>query len=255
MAARAIWKGVIRCDDFRLPVRLYSAVRDQRIHFHLLHAPDAVRVRQKLLNPLTGEAVEYDQARRGAEVERGVFVMLSKKELSSLEPKESRDINVVCFLDPHLIDHQWYERPYFLGPDGDTPAYFALAAALQHEQKEGLARWVMRRREYVGALHAENDYLALITIRHADEVIPASALEAPAGRGFQKREAGMAEQLLQALDDSFRPEEYHDEYRQRVVELIEAKRQGKTIELEEPEKRTESGSLADVLKASLKAVK
>lgn len=255
MAARAIWKGIIRCDDFRLPVRLYSAVQDQRIQFHLLHAQDGVRLRQKLLNSVSGEAVEYKQARRGAEVERGVFVMLREEELSSLEPEESRDIDVLCFLDPHLVNHQWYERPYFLGPDGEEPAYFALAAALQHEKKEGLARWVMRRKEYVGALRAEGDYLALITVRHADEIISASALEAPTGRGFQRREAGMAEQLLQALDDTFRPGDYHDEHRQRILDLIEAKQRGETIELEVPEERAEPDSLANVLKASLKAVK
>jgi DNA end-binding protein Ku len=252
MAARAIWKGIIRCDDFRLPVRLYSAVQDQRIHFHLLHDQDQVRVRQKLLNPVTGEAVEYKQARRGAEVERGVFVMLSDEELSSLEPEESRDIDVICFLDPHRVNHQWYERPYFLGPDGDERGYFAFAAALQREKKEGLAHWVMRRKEYVGALRAEGDYLALITVRHADEVIPISALEAPTGRSFQQQEARMAEQLLQTLDDTFRPGDYQDEHRQRVLALIEAKQRGETFERPEPEERAESGSLADALKASLK---
>ena len=101
MAARAIWKGVVCCEDFRLPVKLYSAVEDQRIHFHLLHDRDQVRLKQKLLNSITGEAVEYQQARRGAEVERGVFVMLSPDELSSLQPQESRDIDVLCFVDHH----------------------------------------------------------------------------------------------------------------------------------------------------------
>jgi len=252
MAARAIWKGIIRCDDFRLPVRLYSAVQDQRIHFHLLHDQDGIRVRQRLLNSVTGETVDYKQARRGAEVERGVFVMLGEQELASLEPEESRDIDVLCFLDPDQINHQWYERPYFLGPDGDNRGYFALAAALQHEKKEGLARWVMRRRQYVGALRAENEYLALITVRHADEVIPTSVLEAPAGRNFQQQEVRMAEQLLQSLDDTFRPADYHDEHRQRVLALIEAKQRGETLERDEPEEPAESGSLADVLKASLK---
>jgi DNA end-binding protein Ku len=255
MAARAIWKGIIRCDDFRLPVRLYSAVQDRSVHFRLLHDQDQVRVRQRLVNSVTGESVEYKQARRGSEVERGIFVMLNEDELSSLEPEASRDIDVICFLDPDAINHQWYERPYYLGPDGENDSYFALVGALQQEEKEGVARWVMRRKEYVGALRAEGDYLALITLRHADEVIPASALEAPTGRDFQPREASMAEQLLQALDDTFRPGDYHDEHRQRVLDLIAAKQRGETIEFEEPEERRETDALADALKASLKARK
>ncbi|MBW3539361.1 MAG: Ku protein, partial [Planctomycetes bacterium] len=189
MAARAIWKGVITFDDVRLPVKLYSAVQDRNIHFHLLHDQDMVRVRQRMVNPETDETVSPTDAQRGYEVERGVFVVLHKDELEKLVPEDSRDIEITRFVDPSEINHQWYVRPYYLGPDGDDDAdYFALAQALSRQQKEGVARWVMRKKAYVGALRAEGDYLMLIALRHAGEIISASELEPPAGRKLDAKE-------------------------------------------------------------------
>lgn len=252
MTARAIWKGVIQFDHVRVPVKLYSAVQDRSIHFHLLHDQDMVRLKQRLMNPQSGETVSYNEARRGYQVERGLFVILDKKLLETLEPPESRDIEITRFVPADTIDPQWYDRPYYLGPDEDDVAqYFALVEALKREKREGIAKWVMRRKAYVGALVAEGDYLMLITLRFAGQVILASDLEPPAGRKLDKKEQQLAEKLILSLEDKFEPSEYHDEFRQRVMKLIETKAKGGKVEIKQYETKPATKSLAKMLEASL----
>jgi DNA end-binding protein Ku len=253
--ARAIWKGVIRFGDVTAPVKLYSAVQDRGVSFRLLHEKTLEPVKQRMVNPVTGDVVPYDEVRRGYEVEEGVFVVLEDEELESIRPQPSRDIEVTRFLDPSLINHQWYDRPYHLGPDEDGESYYALVEALETEEKEGLAHWTMRNKAYTGALRAEDGHLVLITLRSAEEVIPASALEPPRGRQPDPKELKMAEQLVAALEDEFDPAAYRDEYRDRVLELVEAKAEGKTLKFRKPEERREAEDLAASLQASLKAAR
>jgi DNA end-binding protein Ku len=253
--ARAIWKAVIQLGGEEVPVKLYSAVQDRSVHFRLLHVDTLTPVKQRMVNPLTGDVVPYEEIRRGYEVEEGVFVVLEPDELESLEPEKSRAIEVTRFVDPEVINHQWYDRPYHLGPDGDDAAYVSLVAALEKQGKEGVARWTMRNKEYVGSLHVEDAHLVLITLRHAGEVIPASALEPPKGRKPEPRELKMAEQLVSALEAEFDPSAYRDEYRDRVLELVEAKAEGKTLQFRQPERRRAAGDLAASLEASIAAAR
>lgn len=253
--ARAMWKGVVRFGGVAAPVKLYSAVQDRGVSFRLLDGETLRPVKQRMVNPVTGDVVPYEEIRRGYQAEEGVFVVIEDEELEAIRPEPSRDIEVTRFLDPSVIDHQWYDRPYYLGPDEDSEAYRALAAALEAEGKEGLARWTMRNKEYVGALRAEGGHLMLITLRRADEVILASALEPPRGREPDKRELAMAEQLVAALEDEWDPSAFRDEYRERVMELVTAKAEGQTLEFRQPAKRREAGDLAASLEASLKAAK
>lgn len=262
MAARAIWKGVIRFEDVELPVKLYSAVEDRKVHFRLLATETddgaQTRVQQRMVEPRSGDAVPREETKKGYEVEPGVFVVLEPEELEELQPEASRTIEITRFVDPAELNHQWYERPYYLGPDAPnggeaaTRDYFALAEALAKKEKEGVARWVMRKKSYVGALRPEGDHLMLISLRHAGEVVPASALEAPRGRALDAKEVAMAEQLISALEGDFDPERYQDEYRQRVLELVEAKAEGRTIEVPEPERPAEEPEdLVGALEASI----
>jgi len=253
MAARAIWKGTIRIGSVKVPVKLYSAVEDRGIHFRLLHAPDKQPVVQRMVNPESGTVVESKEVRK-AYRDEDVLVMLEPEELESLEPEPSRDIEITRFVPSDAVGPQWYERPYYLGPDDSTSQYFALAEALKSEERHGIARWVMRKKEYVGALVPAGDYLMLMTLRHAEEVVPASALPEIPGREPDAKERKLAEQLIAALEDEFDPAAYQDEYRERVMEYIEARAKGKVVKLKKPRaKRTkEPESLAGVLEASLK---
>ncbi len=253
MAARAIWKGVVHIGTVRLPVKLYSAVQDRTVHFRLLHKSDKQPVKQQLVSSEGGEQVDYKEVRKAYPLTRGRMVVLDPEELEKLEPEDSRDIEITRFVDPADVDPRWYDRPYYLGPDGNTKAYFAAAEALAKKGREGIARWVMRDREYVGALHAEDGYLMLIVLRTADQIIAADALKAPPGRPLQKRELDMAEQLLEALHGAFDPSEYRDEYRARVMDLIETKAKGGKAKVKKfrPRPAKKDDQIADVLEASL----
>ena len=256
MAARAIWKGVVRIGGTKLPVKLYSAVQDHTIHFRLLHKTDHAPVKQQMVDSATGEPVEYKDAQKAFPVTRSQMVLIEKEELEKLEPEDSRDIEVKRFVDPTDIDHRWYERAYYLGPDGDTTAYFALAAALKSKNKEGVARWVMRKKDYVGALREHDGYLALIVLRYAEEVVDASALPAPAGRPLEKKEVAMGEQLVGALAGTFDPSQYRDEYRERVMDLIKTKERGGKVKVKAfRPKKTSEDALSNALAASLSSMR
>lgn len=254
MTGRAIWKGTIRFGDLSVPVKLFAAVENRNIGFRLLHEPDRVPLRQRMINPATGKAVEFGDTRRGVEVEAGRFVMLTAQELEALEPEPSRDIEITRFVDPAEITHQWYDRPYYLAPDENDAQYYALARALRSQGKEGVARWGMRKKRYLGALRTHGAHLMLITLRHAGEVIPVSELEPPSGRPLEKKERQMAERFIAALEEEFEPERYRDEYRERVARLIEIKQKGGSVEPEEFEEKEAPDDLLELLEASLEAV-
>ena len=257
MAARAVWKGVVKAGTQSVPVKLYSAVVSERsVHFRLLHKTDHAPVKQQLVSAESDEVVEYANVRKGFPLTRGRMVLLEKEELDSLEPEDSRDIEITRFVNPDDLDHRLYERPYYLGPDGSSKDYFAMVAALERKKKEGIARWVMRDKEYVGALRAENGYLMLITLRHADEIIAADALKPPGGRELLQKEVHMAEQLIEALHGTFDPTRYRDQYRARVLDLVETKAEGRKPKVVafRPKKQKEE-QLVDALEASLAGMK
>src|SRR5687768_14434584 len=114
-----MWKGVLALPKLRLPVKLYAAVEDRTVHFHLLHERDRQRVEQRMVDPESGEAVASEGVRKGFEAEPGVFVVLDHEDLASLEPRPTRDVELVQFLPAGTIDQAYYDRPYWLGPDGD----------------------------------------------------------------------------------------------------------------------------------------
>ena len=253
MAARAIWKGEIQLGRTRVPVKMYSAVTDRTIRFRLLDPETLTPVSQRMVDPDSGREVKTAEVEKGYEVQPGLLVKLEAAELEKLEPKPSRDIEIVAFVPDAEIDHRWYDRPYYLGPDGDQESYFALAEALSKEGREGLARWTMRGKRYVGALRTEGPYLVLITLRHLEEVVDASALPRPQAAAPTKAEAKMAEQLVAMLRGSFEPEKYRDEYRDRVMELIEAKSKGKVVPIKKArKKKATDDSLEELLEKSLK---
>ena len=256
MAARAIWKGVLAIGKSHVPVRFYSAVEDRDVHFRLLHEKDKKPVTQHMVNPATGEAVASENIRRGFEVDHGVFVLLDREELAKLEPEASRDVEIKRFVASRAIAPQLYERPYWLGPDGDRNAYLGLARALAAKGYQGIAHWTMRKRRYVGALHSDGEHLMMSTLRSGDEVVLPAELTAPKGPELRAAERKMAEQLVAALEGPFDPEEFHDEFRERVLEMIERKAKGgrvKTAPRREPVRR--EVSLEKALERSLQGMK
>lgn len=255
MAARAIWKGVINLGEERVPVKLYSAVEDRSVHFRLLHRDDLQPVTQAMVNSRTGDPVERGDIRRAFRTDGGEFVILDDAELDALEPKPSRDIDVLKVMKPAIIDHRWYERAYYLGPDGDEAAYFALARALERSGREALLHWVMRGKEQFGAMRVHAGYLVLVTLRPAEEVVPAESLRPPGGKPLVERELKLARQLIGMLATDFDPAAYRDEYRDRVLELVARKASGERVKVVPLKPRKRTLGIGQALEESLKQAK
>jgi DNA end-binding protein Ku len=256
LSARAIWQGMLKLKTQEVGVKLYSAVEDRQIHFHLLHKRDKTRVRQRMVDAETDEPVAMDETRRAFEAGPGVFVVVTDEEAERSMPEASREVRIGRFVPVGAVDPRLFDRPYHLGPASeDATDYFALAAALSGKQRVGIASWVMRKHSYVGALMAWRGYLMLITLRHADEVIAASSLEAPEGATLEPKERDLAGKLIEALSGDFEPEAYHDHYQERVHELIDAKRAGKKVRPKKVVQKREPGSLAESLRLSVEGAR
>jgi DNA end-binding protein Ku len=253
MAGRAIWKAELRIGTIGLPVKLYAAVVDRTIRFHILDEKKE-RVKQHMVEPESGREIPSAEIVKGFEFEKGKFVVLTEAELKELEPEASREVQLSGFVSRGDIGPQWYDRPYWLGPDGDISGYFALAEALARQKKEGIAHWVMRKKAYVGALRAEGDYLALVTLRNAEEVVAAEQVPR-VSVSLSQKEINLGKQLVALLEGEFDPAAFKSDYRARLMEFIESKSRGKAPRLQLVKSKRASTSLDSALAKSVAALK
>src|ERR671919_2055325 len=258
---RAIWSGAISFGLVNIPVKLYSAVSRKTVRFHQLDSEDNQRIQQKRVNPRTGEEVAYENLVKGYEIGPDRYVVITPEELEALEPEKTRTIDIEDFVDLEQIDPIYYDHPYYLAPDtGAAKAYRLLVDAMEDSGKVAVARVVLRSKEHLVAIRPRDGALAMETMLFADEVIPPESLEElAAGDGdvqTSDRELAMANQLIDSLASDFEPEKYRDEYRERVLDLIERKAQGETIVIEEPEAEPEKvPDLMAALEASIAGAK
>ena len=254
MAARAMWKAEVQIGTASVPVKLYAAVVDKKVRFHILDK-QKTRVKQHMVTPDDNDEIPNEEIQKGYEVEPGKFVILAKEDLDSLTPKPSKKIEVEAFIDPEKISQQYYERPYYLGPDGDTKAYFSLADALSRSGKEALVHWVMRNKSYSGALRADDSYLMLYTLRPAEAVIDAAQLPKPAGSKPTQKEIAMAKHLISLLEGEFDVANYKDEYRERLLEFLQRKAKGHAPRLTAVKAKRQTGALDTALAKSIARLK
>jgi len=260
---RPIWTGSISFGLVNVPIKLFSAVSAQDVRFHQLRKSDASRIRQKRVSVADGEEVPYEEIVKGYEIGPDQYVVVDPEELSALDPKSTQSIDIEEFVDLGQIDPVYYEHPYYLVPDKRAEkAYGLLSEAMQRTNKVAIARFVMRTKQYLAAIRpGPGGVLVLSTMNYADEVVPVDRLDGlPAPEDLadvSERELKMAESLVESLTaDEFEPEKYHDTYRQRVMELIEAKAAGETVSAPaavEPAARVVD--LMSALEASVKAAK
>ena len=250
-----MWKASLRFGEQEVPVKLYAGVQERGLHFRLLHAKDRVPVKQRMVDAKTGEEVPSDQIRRGMEVEKDVYVLLGPEDLEGHDPNPEKVIEIMHFVPRSAVDLAWYARPYYLDPDDSAADFFALAAALESSERVGLARWTMRRTPYVGALAAKEGYLELITLHSFEEVVPLASFEKPEGPDLSAGERKLAEQLVSTLDAPFDPSVLRDEYRERVVAMIEQKARGKKFVVKEAPRPRVVGDLSLALQRSIKAAR
>lgn len=249
MAARAIWKGRLVIGEQEVAVKMYSAARDNTVRFRLLDKETLSPVHQRIVRKADGGEVPKDERRRVVPLEGGRAVILTGDDLEALEPEDSRDVKFTRFVPAGALDEQWYEKPYYLGPDKDAKAYWALAAALARAGSIGIARWSMRKKRYLGALAAVDGYLMMVTLRPADQVLAVPEFEPAHEPGVKELE--LAEQLVEASTGKFDPSAWQDEYAERVRRMIAAKASGKVVHIRSRKRAAASGSLAEQLKKSL----
>ena len=255
---RPIWSGAISFGLVNVPVKLFSAVSSKDVRFHQLDAKSNARVKQKRVSAATGEEVAYEDIVKGYELSPDTYVTITSDELEALDPKATKSIDIEDFVDLDTIDPVYYERPYYLVPDkGGTKAYALLREAMRETNKVGIARVVLRTKQYLAAIRPKGDALVLETMLFADEVVPDDDLDLPREEvEVSEREEKMARQLIDSLSSDFEPGKYRDEYRERVLALIEQKASGQEVVVEEQtEEPTKVVDLMAALEASLAAVK
>jgi DNA end-binding protein Ku len=256
-----MWSGAISFGLVNVPVKLYSAVSRKTVRFHQLNAKTGTRIAQKRVDPSTGDEVAYDDIVKGYELTKERYVVITPDELEALDPEKSRTIDIEDFVDLADIDPVYYDHPYYLIPDkGATKAYGLLLGAMQESGKVAIARVVLRSKEQLVAIRpAPGDVLMMETMIFADEVIsPEDIEDLPSAKDLKAsdRELKMAQQLIDSLSADFEPEKYQDEYREKVLELIERKAAGEEIAVQpEAPKPKKVPDLMAALEASLAAVK
>ena len=255
-----MWSGAISFGLVNVPVKLYSAVSRKTVRFHQLNAKTGHRVAQKRVDSANGEEVQYEDIVKGYELTKDRYVVITPDELETLDPEKSRTIDIEDFVDLADIDPVYYDHPYYLVPDkGATKAYGLLLNAMEQSGKVAVARVVLRSKEHLVAIRpAPGNVLTMETMLFADEVVPPEELdELPEAKDLKasERELTMAQQLIDSLSSDFEPEKYRDEYREKVLELIERKAAGEEIAVQpEAPQPTKVPDLMAALEASLAAV-
>jgi len=256
MAGARIWKGYIHFGRTDLPVKLHTAVKEERIQFHLLHRGDQVRLHQQMVCAYEKQPVPAEQQSKGFEVEDGKYVIVDPAELDQTAPESSRMIEVHEFVKTGQIDSIFLDRLYYLEPDiQDTQGkgYNTLVKALNELDVAGICTWNMRKRSYFGALQARGKMLRLNTLRYADEVIPVKSLELQ-DVPLSEKELKIGSELIEKMAAPFEPGKFENEHQKRLQEMIEKKARGEKIAILVPRrlKPTESDQLLKALEASLK---
>jgi DNA end-binding protein Ku len=255
--ARSIWRGAISFGLVNVPVKLYSAVSKKNVQFNQLHEKDSARIRMKRFCAEEDIEVPYEEIVKGYEISPGRYVVITPEELEALDPKKTRSIDIEDFVDLDEIDPLFYEHPYYLAPDtGAAKPYKLLLEALKATNKVAIARVVIRSKEYLTAIRPAGDVLTMETMLFSDELIDPDDIEDLPDEDVSatEREVDMARQLIDSLSTDFEPEKYRDEYRDRVLDLIERKAGGQEVAVTaEPEAPVAVPDLMAALEASLAA--
>ena len=237
-----------------VPIKLYSAVESKTVHFNEVHAKDGAKIEHRRICPKEDEEVDYGEIVKGYEVSEGQYVVLEKDEVKAAAGDRGKVVHIEEFVEAADIDPVFYEKTYYVGSRDEEDAYRLLHEALRRSGRAGIGRFTFHDREYLVALRALDDVMALHTLRFHDEVVSADDVEIDSGRSKPGgREVEMANRLLETLHEDFEPERYDDSYRESVLALIRQKAAGKEIDLAAQEEPQHGDDLAAALEASLGA--
>ena len=249
--ARAIWSGSISFGLVNVPVKLYSAVHQQDIHFSQFDK-SGNHIRYKRVSEKTGKEVDYADIVKGYEAKKGQWVMVDPDELAAYKPEATKSVDISDFVALEDIDPIYYENTYYLAADGKAAAkpYNLLLEAMEKQGKVAIGKVVLRTKQYLAAIRPLEGVLALSTMLFADEVVPASEVDGANSKdaSVSKREVDMAAQIIDSLTAEWDPTKYHDTYREEVLKLLKKKAEGKEIVVEE-EAPDEDGQVLDLMAA------
>jgi DNA end-binding protein Ku len=234
-----------------IPVKLYNAVSRKNVSFNQIDARTQSRVRMQRVNA-EGEEVPYEQIVKGYELSPDRYVLISPEELDSLDPEATHTVDIEQFIDLSEIDPIFYDSPYYVAPvKAAEKPYVLLVRAMEEQEKVAIARFVMRTKQYLAALRPKDGKLLISTMVYADEVVPDK--EIPEYDGLEDitvsdKELAMAKQLIESLSADFEPSEFRDDYREKVLDLIEQKAAGVETIIEAPQP-VDEGRVVDLMAA------
>jgi DNA end-binding protein Ku len=252
MAPRSIWNGTITFGMVNVPVKLYSATESKSISFHEVHARDGARIEHRRICPKDDKEVSNDEIVKGYEFAEDKYVVLEKEEIKAAAGDRGKIVELTEFVDAAEIDPVFYEKTYYVGSRDDADPYRLVFAALRKSGRAGIGRFTFHDREYLVAVRALDDAIALHTMRFHDEVVEADELDLPTpSKNPSKREVEMATKLVDTLAEEFDASAYEDTYRDSVLALIKRKAKGEEIDLDAQEEPEQGDDLMAALEASL----
>jgi DNA end-binding protein Ku len=251
--ARSIWKGSITFGLVNIPVGLYAAEQREELSLHLLDKRNMARVRYKRVNEENGKEVPWEDTVRGYEFQDGKYVVLSDEDLQRASPEKTQTIDIMDFVDLDDISPVYFDKPYYLAPDKrGAKSYALLRETLKKTRKIGIATVVIRTKQYLAAVIAQDDVIVLNILRYGHELRDANDLDLPSGRqGVTDREIDMAERLVQGMVDTWEPERYKDTYFRDLKKMIEKRVEAGQLESAPPpteeEKRPARSNVVDLM--------
>jgi DNA end-binding protein Ku len=252
---RAIWSGTISFGLVNVPVRMFSAIEEHKLHFHYLHTKDDSPIGYEKYCKKEDKPVPEDEIGKAFEVSKGKYVYLDEDDLEAAKVEGYRTIELTDFVPYEEIDPIYFEKTYYLGPnDGGEKVYALLAKAMESSGLAGIGTYVMRDKEHLGCVRIRDGVLTLEKLFFADEIRPAKGIK-PSRVSVSKQELEMAEQLIDRFSGRFRPEKYKDTYTDALKKIVRAKQRGKAVEVAPEREEPEVPDLMEALRASLETSK
>jgi DNA end-binding protein Ku len=252
---RAIWTGTISFGLVNVPVRMYSAIEEHKLHFHYLHTKDDSPIGYEKFCKKEDKPVPDDEIGKAFEVSKGKYVYLDDDDLEAAKVEGYRTIELTDFVPYEEIDPIYFEKTYYLGPnDGGEKVYALLAKAMESSGLAGIGTYVMRDKEHLGCVRIRDGVLTLEKLFFSDEIRPAKGIK-PSRVSVSKQELEMAEQLIDRFSGRFRPEKYKDTYTNALKKIVRAKQRGKAVEVAPEREEPEVPDLLEALRASLETSK
>jgi DNA end-binding protein Ku len=242
-----VWKGYLTFGLVSFPIRLFAAARAEPVHFHMLHKKDLSRVKEVWYCASEDKPIDRDEIVKGYEYEKNHYVVIDPEDLEKVAPPTARSMEILQFVKMDEIDPIFFEKSYYVGPEESVSRpYSLLLEAMKETKYDALAKVAMHGREHIVILRPGENGIVLHTMYFVDELHKGNEVPVPKPAKFDKKEVDLAKKLIDTLAGPFEPDQYHDEYKQNVEKLIEAKRKGRKVT---PIRQPKTAPVIDLMQA------